>query len=215
MPKLNQQKLKAQIQILDQLDNSIVPAKIPSASQLNTMAKSYSMEIIKSSRKSLPNKLGFNLNANHPVESMFASLVVPYTPILVTNSNFSPYYYHFNEWARMFMDNPPEPRYPGKIIVRFNNNFKITNGIVFLSLGGYTNAVNLPSGFKITIGKKQTFYQLKNLKNNLAAQIIPICYYSKYSRPLKMEDILIESFNLESWKFFSASYNPLYIVNYK
>lgn len=216
MPNSKKKKItETTFTVLNDLMLQQKPAPIPSFNQIKRMAKEYGMDI--SSQQSTPalRKLGFNLNANTPKDPDKAELIVPFTPILVTQDRFRPYFYHFNEWARMFDDIPPIPRTPGKVILHFLNGFKIDNGVIFLQVGGFTNS-NQASGFRITIGKSVQFFQLINLKNNYASQTIQIPFSTTlgFTR-MKMPDIIIESIRLESWKFFSASYNPLLVVKTK
>ena len=204
--------------VINDLGLNQLPARIPSFNQVKTMAKQYGMEVSYRNDTQAIRNLGFNLNANTPKDADKAELIVPPTPILFTQDRNRPYFYHFNEWARMFDDVPPIPRTSGKVILHFLNDFKLDDGVIFLQVGGFTDS-NQPSGFKVTIGTSIQFYQLKNLKNNYASQNIPITF----SRPLdsiprvprKMPDIIIESIRLESWKLFSASYNPLLMVRNK
>ena len=203
--------------VINNLELNQLPARLPSFNQVKTIAKQYGMEVSYRNDTQAIRNLGFNLNANTPKDIDKAELIVPPTPILLTHEKNKPYFYQFDEWARYVLGEPSSSGTPGKVILHFLKDFKIDDGVIYLQVGGLPNS-DLPSGFKVTIGKSIQFYQLKNLEGGYTSQSIPISFSSLRSRPTgprKMPDIIIESIELESWKFFSASYNPLLMVRNK
>ncbi|MEO6695148.1 MAG: hypothetical protein ABIY50_08935 [Ignavibacteria bacterium] len=190
----------------EQLTHKLPPT--PSPKEIKALGNAYGFDI------SAMNRPGFVLDAHDPITPKKAQLMVKLNNYVYVNDYAKPYYYKFSQW---FYDGAWSDNIPGKVTIKFDENFDIQNGIIFLKVGSHQNAAWSGGGFTIKIGNRNLFVRSNHDNSNgyddrFVSQTIPVVIYtppgSRRVSPLSNIEITC---NHGMWKFFSASYNPYLI----
>lgn len=173
----------------------------PSPKEIKDLANSYGFDFTRLKGA------GFLLDAHDPIAPTKAQLIVkPNDYLYVLNNYARPYYYKFEQ---MFDDSGT-----GLVTIKFDENFDIQNGIIFLKVGSIHSWYRPDFGYTIKIGKRNLFVRSNHDDSNgterrFVSQTIPIVISTPPGthrfRPLSNIEITSD---MSMWKFFSASYDP-------
>ncbi len=187
------------------------PIAYPSATDLKTMAKK--MELTLGNKPNFE-RFGFNINAHNPASEDNASLIVPVNKyVSVKDWGMPPYYYNFNQW---FFDGAWSDNVPGKVTVKFDKDFRIQSGVIFLRVGGY-QPIGAGGGYTVNSGNNIRF--IKSSHNNsggyddsFVSQTISINIKTPAGMQLMSVAPIEITSNMRSWKFFDAHYDPRIVI---
>lgn len=209
---------KTSVLVLNKQDLIEKPAGLTPLGELKTMG-GFSNLRFEQEKPSVIKGLGFVLDAATPVEKNKAELIIPPNKDMNVNAAYPPYYYQFIQ-RTMLSASYGKTYQQGKVTLRFNDNYNIDNGVIFLRVGGNHGFFLIGgTGYFIKVGNAPARFvpitptqPNEDGNYNWVSQTIPVVIYtpSNTRRKGKLPDIEITS-DLPVWKFFSANYSPFLI----
>ncbi len=157
------------------------------------------------------NRLGFYLNAQEQKVAGKVAIDFNRKGFHHVNTYSKPYSIGFNQW---FYDGAWTGNEPGWVKISFDKNYKPEDAIISIRVGGYGHIFG-GGNFDVRFEKQVISVPHTAGYNNYQAHTIQILINKlnpRLKRTSPLGDILIEARGLGSWKFFDATYNPLFTL---